>query len=72
MWHHIARYNLIQCSNPLHQYHWVPQDRALGIDPNYLYLAAKYLQKAFATFDETLGIVLQGPSAFEKLCDALE
>jgi Family of unknown function (DUF5677) len=72
MWHHIARYNLIQCSNPLHQYHWVPQDRELGIDPDYLYLAAKYLQKAFATFDETLGIVLQGPSAFEKLCDALE
>ena len=72
MWHHVARYNLMLCSNPLHQYHRVPGEPEPGIDPDYLYLAAKYLQKAFATFDATLGIEFQGPSAFKQLCDALD
>jgi hypothetical protein len=72
MWHHIARYNLTQCSNPLHQYHRIPQALEQELDPHYLYLAAKYLQKAFATFDETIGLDFQGFSAFEQLCDSLE
>ena len=25
-WHHVARYNLMQCANPLHQNHQVPED----------------------------------------------
>ena len=72
VWHHIARYNLMQCSNPLHQYHRIPQALEQDVDPHYLYLAAKYLQKAFAMFDETTGFDFQGSSAFEQLCDALE
>ena len=72
MWHHIARYNLMQCSNPLHQYHRIPQVLEQELDPHYLFLAAKYLQKSFATFDETIGLNFQGSSAFEQLCDALE
>jgi hypothetical protein len=72
VWHHIARYNLMQCSNPLHQYHRIPQALEQDVDPHYLYLAAKYIQKAFAMFDETTGFDFQGSSAFEQLCDALE
>ena len=62
----------MQCSNPLHQYHRIPQILEQELDPHYLFLAAKYLQKSFATFDETIGLNFQGSSAFEQLCDALE
>jgi hypothetical protein len=72
MWHHIARYNLRQCANPLHQYHCCPYDPELPIDPDYLYLAGKYLQKAFSTFDESISVNIEGSSAFEKLCEGLE
>jgi len=72
MWHHVARYNLMECSNPLHRHHRIPRMPDPEIDPHYLYLAAKYLQKAFVTFDETIGIELQESSAFDQLCDALE
>ena len=26
MWHHVARYNLTYCDNPLHRYHRIPID----------------------------------------------
>ena len=72
MWHHVAKYNLRQCSNPLHQYHKVPYDPPAPIDLDYLYLAGKYLQKTFSTFDQSIGIKIEGPSAFEQLCEELE
>lgn len=71
MWHHIAKYNLIQCANPLHQYHGIPADMKLGTDPYYLYLAAKYLQKSFSAFDKKFGVQVNEPSAFEHLSDGL-
>jgi hypothetical protein len=72
MWHHIARYNLRQCANPLHQYHQVPDDPELPMDPYNLYLAAKYLQKTFAVFDEKIAIQIDVPSAYEHLCEGLD
>jgi hypothetical protein len=42
------------------------------IDPHYLYLAAKYLQKAFATFDAAMGTKVIGDSAFAVLCREFE
>lgn len=71
MWHHVARYNLRQCSNPLHQYHEVPEDRDLPMDPYNLYLAAKYLQKTFHAFDERFSIQVDVPSAYKHLCEGL-
>jgi len=38
----------------------------------YLYLAAKYLRKTFARFDEAMGIVLDGQTSFEILCEGLD
>ncbi len=72
MWHHIARYNLEQCANPLHQYHQVPKDVELPMDSYIIYLAARYLQETFSAFDDKLSIQVEAPSAFEHLCDGLD
>lgn len=72
MWHHIARYNLRQCANPLHQYHQVPEDPELPMDPYNFYLAAMYLQKTFSAFDEKFGIQVDVPSAYEHFCECLD
>jgi hypothetical protein len=72
MWHHIARYNLRQCANPLHQYHQVPEDPEFPIDPHNLYLSAKYLEKTFSAFDKKFGIKVDVPSAFDHLNKGLD
>jgi len=72
MWQHIARYNLKDCRNPLHRLHWVPAVREAPLDPDYLYLAAKYLQKTFVTFDGAVGITTEIQSAFDLLCQGLD
>jgi hypothetical protein len=72
MWHHIARYNLTQCANPLHQYHQVPDDPEFPIDPHNFYLSAKYLKKTFSTFDKKFGIRVDVSSAFDHLTEGLD
>ena len=72
MWHHIARYNLRQCANPLHQYHQAPEDPEFPIDPYNLYLSAKYLKKTFSAFDKKFGIKVDVPSAFDYLSEGLD
>jgi hypothetical protein len=72
MWHHIARYNLTQCANPLHQYHQVPEDPEFPIDPYNLYLSAKYLEKTFSAFDKKFRIKVDVPSAFDHLNKGLD
>ena len=72
MWHHVARYNLRQCANPLHQYHQVPEDPDLPTDPYNFYLAAKYLKKTFHAFDEKFSIQVDAPSAYEHLCEGID
>lgn len=67
MWHHISRLNLQTCENPLHRYHSVPADLEFGVDPDYLYRAAKYLDKTFKLFDKTFAVQTGIPSALEKL-----
>lgn len=71
-WSHIGRYNLKQCTNPLHQYHKIPTDPELPIDLYYLYSAAKCLKETFSKFDEKIAISVKVPSAFEHLCAGLE
>jgi len=72
MWHHISRYNLRQCINPLHQYHQVPEDPEFSMDPYNLFLSAKYLQKTFSAFDAKFGIKVDVPSAYDYLCEGLD
>lgn len=51
-WEHVERYNLRKCQNPLHRYHRVAMVPDMPIDPYYLRLVAKYLNKTFHAFDE--------------------
>jgi hypothetical protein len=67
MWHHISRLNLRICENPLHRYHKMPLDPDLSSDPDYLYRAAKCVEKSFKLFDETFSIQSGAASAFESL-----
>jgi hypothetical protein len=72
MWQHVAMYNLKQCTNPLHRMHLVPDASEGPIDPHYLYLAGKYLQKTFRAMDDVLGTSIEGGSAFDLLCEDLK
>ena len=63
MWHHVSRYNLRQCENPLHRYHWVPHDPDLSSDPDYWYRAAKYVAKTWDLFDRKTSIKVSTPSS---------
>lgn len=71
MWHHVARYNLRECGNPLHRHHLRPTSEALAPDIHYLTLAAKYWGKTISTFDCTYGLALPGPSSYETLIDVI-
>jgi hypothetical protein len=66
MWNHIAKYNLRMCENPLHRYHMIPVDTVLSPDIDYLYRAAKYVEKSFRLFDKNTGITHATPSALEQ------
>ena len=71
-WNHVAKYNLQPCDNPLHRYHMVPVDSEEPIDPDYLYRAAKYVDKTFVLFENTFEVTSRESSAFQQLTKALE
>ena len=72
MWQHVAMYNLIECTNPLHRYHREPTVRQPEIDIWYLDLAAKYANKTLKTFDSSLGMKIDHRSAYAALHLALD
>lgn len=72
MWHHIGRYNLKACLNPLHGLHYVPVDYQLPSHITYLRLAAKYTDKAFKLFNEKTGIKPMSPTSYEILLAELK
>ena len=71
MWQHVAKYNLAPCRNPLHGLHRIPADPDLDVDVDYMYRAAKYVDKTFRLFDDFSGVPVSAPSAFSKLVVAL-
>lgn len=71
-WHHVSRYNLQNCENPLHRFHQVPMDREFHPDCDYLCLAAKYLDKSLTLFDQSFSVTAGVPSAFDSLIHDLE
>jgi hypothetical protein len=71
MWHHISRYNLIKCTNPLHRYHKRPISPAIEPDLHYLLLAAKYWEETLDTFDAQTGINVDCQSAYDVLISAI-
>jgi hypothetical protein len=50
-WQHIWRWNLVNCTNPLHLNHRVPWDPDLPVDLDLFLNSAKYLCKTLAKFD---------------------
>lgn len=52
MWQHVSIYNLKPCINPLHKYHKVPEIRKVPIEPDYVYRAAKYIDRTYEAVDE--------------------
>ena len=47
-------------------------DPPITVDIDYLYRAAKYVEKAFKLFDEKTAIRVDVPSAFDVFVQALE
>lgn len=72
MWHHIVRYNLRYCENPLHKYHRVPVTPEVPHDVDFLYRAAKYVAKTFDLFRRKADVKLEVPSAFNLFDNVLE
>ncbi|WP_336966879.1 DUF5677 domain-containing protein [Sphingobium aquiterrae] len=71
MWHHVARYNLVTCGNPLHRHHRRPVSEARDPDVHYLTLAAKYWSKTLRTFDRSFDLTIAGPPSYDALIEAV-
>src|SRR3546814_5617205 len=67
MWHHIARYDLGECGNPLHRHHRRPTSEASSPDTHYLTLAAKYWSKTLGIFDRTHELMLRSEEHTSEL-----
>lgn len=70
-WHHVGRFNLVTCPNPLHKFHKIPVAPELGADIAYLQRAAEYVQKTFTLFDDKFGVKVGVPSALATLSASL-
>ena len=66
-WHHIARFNLDACAEPLHRPHSLPGLFEYGVDVDYLYRAAKYVDKAFRILERATEVSHPEESAFDWL-----
>jgi len=71
MWHHIVRYNLRYCKNPLHKHHRVPVTPDVPCDEDFLYRAAKYVAKTFDLFQRKTAVKPEVPSAFNRFRSTL-
>lgn len=71
MWHHVARYDLVTCENPLHRHHRRPVSEAAPPDVGYLILAAKYWGKTLDAFDRTYALTILGSSSYETLIEVV-
>lgn len=69
MWQHVGVYNVEQCLNPLHNGHLIPKIRRVPNDPEFLYLAAKYVSQTYELFDEKLNISIERKLPIEYLLD---
>ncbi len=67
MWHHLVRFNLQYCTNPLHGYHRVPVVPQLPPSPELLLRAAEYMDLAVRVFDEATGTNVDDLNAVEVL-----
>lgn len=67
MWHHIVRFNLQACTNPLHGSHLIPTIHRINPEPEILLIAAEYVDVAIRSFDEATGTSVGDLDAVEVL-----
>jgi len=56
MWHHISRFNLKFCQNPLHNFHKVPTIASCPIEVAYAVQSAQHLEESFGAVDEAYSL----------------
>lgn len=66
-WHHIGKFNLTHCTNPLHRYHRVPAIPELDSDIALMLLGAKYADKMMTHFGSTFSIDRAPAGALDML-----
>jgi hypothetical protein len=69
MWQHVGIYNVKQCLNPLHKFHFVPAIYKSRKDPDFMYRSAKYLTQTFEVFDRKMGITSDVPMPIQFFHD---
>lgn len=67
MWNHVGKYNLVFCPNPLHGHHGMPAVRSLSLNIYFVLEAARYVEEAFALFDEKVAVKSKPLSAYQEL-----
>lgn len=71
MWNHIAKYNLIESSNPLHKNFRRPGKFSTDADFHYVDLACKYVNKMFSLYDLKIGFSSNRLYPYKKLHNAI-
>ena len=72
MWHHIVRFNVQHCTNPLHGQHRLPLIPILTPNVEFLQLAARYVDRVIGSFDEATGTSIGDSKAAEALVAELQ
>ena len=67
MWHHVVRFNLKRCTNPLHGYHRIPSILRLTPEISFMLSVAEYVDLSLRSFDEATGINVVSLTAVEVL-----
>ncbi|MEW5874650.1 MAG: DUF5677 domain-containing protein [Candidatus Zixiibacteriota bacterium] len=67
MWHHIGKFNMTVCDNPLHRHHLVPSDNPRNIDHSFFVVGALIVDMTLAKFDEKVTLGLTPPDSYERL-----
>lgn len=69
-WNHVGKVDVETCQNPLHGFHRIPSKlRTDFVNPEFCFLAARYLDKMFRLIDKHLGIEGEIPSSLDILFD---
>ena len=71
-WNHLVKYDLRDCSNPLHGHHRIPYAQPLGADTEFLGKAAGYVDATNSVFDRATGYELGDPTTLQVLDELLK
>lgn len=71
-WSHVSVMNTVYCQNPSHRFHRIATIRDPEADTHWVYLAGKYLDKTFRTFDKFIGAEAPEVTSFDVLREQIE